>query len=220
MAMRIVKDLIKRLIGRVVPKRILAWRGPETAGGVALTFDDGPEPEGTERILEILRRHRCRATFFLVGQKARSRPELVLRMREEGHEIGSHGDTHRVLTEIAREEWVREIVTAETTLESLTGRPAVLFRPAKGCFNLSILGHQIRRRRTTVLWSVDPQDFGATDDEQLRRRLAAAPIRGGDILLLHDRVEATARVLPELIERIRRQGLDVCTVSRLLDSGG
>lgn len=211
----IEKALLKGVMG-FLPNRALLRHGLEGLKEIALTFDDGPHTEGTPLVLDILSSYQVRATFFLVGQKAMTYPHLARRIADEGHEMGNHTQSHRILTELTRKEWIEEIEAGEKTLQSLTGRSISYFRPPKGEFSLSILRHLAAKRTTTVLWSVDPKDFATDGEEPLWNKLRKNPLRGGDIILLHDWVPATVTVLPRFIEWIHEQGFRFATVGGML----
>jgi len=212
-----IKCALKGVIGWVVPKRILLWQGGENTNKVALTFDDGPDSEGTPAVLEILSRYQIQATFFLVGMHVKQNPEWVRKIVEARHEIGNHSQSHRVLTKLPYDEWRREIKEGEQILTHLSGRPISLFRPPKGQFSLSMFYYLARRKKTVVLWSIDPKDFAIENEDALWKTLVSAPIRGGDIVLLHDRCLATQTVLPRFIEWVVSKGLQFSTVGALLE---
>lgn len=203
-------------IKNFLPNRILIRRGPADRKQIALTFDDGPHAEITPLVLEILEQHSVPATFFLIGSRAAAHPQLVRRMIEDGHEVGNHSQTHGVLTELSREAGIREIESGEDTLKSITNRPINLFRPPKGELSLGALWRLAEKKTTTVLWSVDPKDFLMDSPECLWDKLKDEPLQGGDIVLLHDRLQAVVDVLPRLIERIRALDLRLTTVGGML----
>ncbi|QJC50948.1 polysaccharide deacetylase family protein [Paenibacillus albicereus] len=186
------------------------------AEGIALTFDDGPDPDYTPKVLELLARHGARATFFLLGMRAAEQPELAARIAAEGHEIGNHTWHHPDLTAESEETARREIGQAQQLLERLTGRAPALFRSPYGTFDDRLLRLAEELGLGFCLWSVDTEDWRLPGADALAERISGA--RPGDIVLLHDAggdrrqtLEALERALPELAASYR---LD--TVSSLL----
>ncbi|MGN7455961.1 polysaccharide deacetylase family protein [Paenibacillus pasadenensis] len=192
----------------------------EGAEGIALTFDDGPDPEFTPRVLELLARYGAKATFFLLGMRAAEQPELAARIAAEGHEIGNHTWLHPDLTAEPEETARREIGQAQQLLERLSGRAPVLFRSPYGTYDDRLLELAGELGFGFCLWSVDTEDWRLPGADALTERLSRA--RPGDVVLMHDAggdrsqtVEALERALPELAARFR---LD--TVSSLLRRPG
>ena len=186
-------------------------------GGVALTFDDGPQPGTTDRILDVLAELDIRATFFCVGRNARRHPQLVRRIRAEGHAVGSHSMTHPHPRGTALRELEREYAQGRRAVADALGADTRLFRPPHG--HLGPASSVLVRRLavTTWLWTVDPQDWrpGATVDGIVS---VAARAASGDVVLLHDWVEqpeapealdrsATVAALPAIARAVRDQGL-------------
>ena len=196
-----------------------AVRAPRSLGpgaaAVALTFDDGPDPESTPQVLDVLARHGATATFFCVGHRARSHPELLRRVQAEGHAIGSHSSTHRV-SGLRPRAVLADFDEGHSAVEEVLGRPVRLFRPPHGNLDWGVVpGLRVRPFRTW-LWTVDSGDYepGATT-ESIARRAGAAT--AGDVVLMHDALEEAAPgapprttmvdALPEVLEGLRARGL-------------
>ncbi len=175
---------------------------------VALTFDDGPHPVDTPRLLDELERCGARATFFFVGVKARAHPDLVRRAARAGHEVASHSDTHPWWFSLAPPARVRHEVRASVaTLEDLTGRRPRYFRPPMGHKNLFLSDVLRDEGLTLVTWSARAFDTLTREAGTIRRRLAGRA-GGGSILLLHEGAGGgAARALPGLIADLRARGL-------------
>ena len=128
-------------------------------GKVALSFDDGPHPTYTAEILEILKENGVKSTFFVVGQNAREHPDLVRRIAEEGHEIGNHTDSHAFLRDLSLAAMCKEVTEASDTIEEITGRRPVLFRPPGGSYSDSKIRVLSEMGYVSVLWSKDTRDW-------------------------------------------------------------
>jgi peptidoglycan/xylan/chitin deacetylase (PgdA/CDA1 family) len=185
---------------------------------VALTFDDGPDPEHTPKILDQLRRLDCRATFFLVGERVRRFPGLAVRIVEEGHAVGSHSQSHIDPWTVSWRTLAREYRDGRRTLEAATGGgPIRLFRPPKGYLDGAGAAAIMLCRLRPWLWTIDSHDWmPRVGREEILH--AIGPLRGGEIILLHDAIErplepaaldrsATVAALPEIVARARAAGL-------------
>ena len=180
---------------------------------VALTFDDGPSPY-TGQVLDVLRRERVRATFFLCGANARRYPELVRRIRAEGHQIGNHTYSHPYLYLMSEARIASEIDRTQDVLRKITGRRPTLFRPPYGVRWFSLWPLLRERGLTMVMWSDRGYD-GSLDADGIAKT-TLDQLRPGAIILLHDGFEtrapaevdraATVRALPAIISGVRKAG--------------
>lgn len=195
--------------------------GPATARRIALTFDDGPDPEWTPRVLERLAARGVRGTFFLVGERAGRAPDLVRAVAAAGHEVACHGWSHASLWRCGPRRTDEEIGRCHDLLGSLTGRPPRFFRPPWGMVNAAMFGALRRRGLRCVLWSIQPEGLRPRSGEaQAEHVLWRA--RPGAIVDLHDAEGvpgAPARLaaaLPPMIEGLRAAGYEFATVGDLL----
>jgi len=190
------------------------------SGAVALTFDDGPCPETTPRILKILAAERIRTTFFVVGREAQKQPELIRMILDEGHSVGNHTFSHPKCKTLSRRELLAEIEKTDSVVA--TARPgarAVAIRPPWGKLKLSHVIILLKQGRSLVYWSRSSYDYCSGASEVA---LAAEGLRSGDIFLMHNRYESTIEALPEILQTIKRQGLTCVTIDEALgldDSG-
>ena len=152
---------------------------------VALTYDDGPDPERTPEVLDALAEYGVRATFFLLAERARRHPDVVARLVADGHEIGLHGDDHARLSALPAREAVRRVKAARAALEDVAGRPVALYRPAYGAQTLGMLVGTRALGLDVVLWSAWARDWEPGTPEQAAHR-AAEGVHPGAVVLLHD----------------------------------
>ena len=158
---------------------------------VALTFDDGPHPEFTPKILDILAQHNAHATFFVIGRSAEKHPDLVKRMVREGHTIGNHTLDHdRFGVNQKRDYWRRQINETQRIVATITGQPPALFRSPMGFKTGHIAAAAKEARLPFVGWSVRSLDTRPLSSEKLAERVLARTA-GNDIILLHDGLEPT-----------------------------
>jgi peptidoglycan-N-acetylglucosamine deacetylase len=152
---------------------------------VALTFDDGPHPVYTQRVLEVLKKHGAKATFFMIGESARKHPHVVRQVAEGGHAIGNHTWTHVNLTKVgSRIERLRLMRSGAKEIEPFCLR---LFRPPYGAHNKKILLDAFILRCKTILWSASAQDWILQEPEEIAQKIITR-VSGGDIFLLHDAI--------------------------------
>ncbi len=152
---------------------------------IALTFDDGPNPAVTPRLLDLLDRHEVQATFFLIGEWVRAEPSLAREIAARGHTAGNHTNTHVALTFLSPGRIADELNRCDDAIEAATGEKPRWMRPPFG-FRSPLLGGIVRKSgdRGVVMWSRWARDWKPQPAEPVTRRLRA--VRGGDIVLLHD----------------------------------
>jgi peptidoglycan-N-acetylglucosamine deacetylase len=192
------------------------------AGTLALTFDDGPDPQFTPLVLDILADHRVAATFFVIGRQASAYPELVRRIVDEGHGLGTHSQSHPNPWALPPVELWRDYRDGRRTVESITGRPVRLFRPPKGYIDAVGAAAMRAARLRPWLWTVDSEDWrpGVTTGQLVAGLAGIGP---GDIVLLHDGLDgplapeaadrsATVEALPLVVHALQRRGLRLVTL--------
>lgn len=189
-------------------------KGPDDARGVALTFDDGPNPEHTPKILDALDRAGVKATFFVIGKKAEAHPEIVRDIARRGHVIGSHSYAHSRLFSLLSLGAVRQdIKRSLEVLEKITGARPTLFRPPIGHTNPRI-GKVVRELDLTVVgWNVKALDgLGASKPDRVASRVNRG-LEDGAIVLLHDAAErddhtpASLEALPKILDNLSAKNL-------------
>ncbi len=185
------------------------------ASGVALTFDDGPHPEGTPAVLEVLREAGVRATFFLVGEQVARRPRLADEIRTAGHLIALHGYRHRLQLRLRAAEIAGDLARGRTAIEDATGVSPGLHRPAYGIYS----GAGLRATRAAgmepLLWSRWGKDWRRFTTPGRIARRAVRDVTAGDVILLHDADfysareshKRTVRALPAILAELDRRGI-------------
>lgn len=186
---------------------------------VALTFDDGPDPEVTPALLDLLAQEGIAATFFCVGRRAARHPDLVRRIAAEGHLLGNHSYEHRRMTNLLSVRRLEEdIVRAQEELERLTGRRPLLFRPPMGLTNPRVFRVVRRQGLRVVGWTARAMDTVTRDPDTVVRRI----LRGtgpGAILLLHDGGVSARVLLPalrSLVSELRSRGFEFQRLDRMM----
>jgi peptidoglycan/xylan/chitin deacetylase (PgdA/CDA1 family) len=188
----------------------------EGLDGVALTFDDGPHPQGTPAVLELLREAgAAKATFFLVGEQVERRPALVAEIVAAGHRVELHSHRHRTQLRQTPRAIRDDAERARAAIEDAGGQAVADFRPPNGIFSASGLRAVRRRGWRPVLWSQWGRDWDAGATAESIARRATAAVRAGDVLLLHDADfysapdswARTVAALPAIFETLEARGL-------------
>lgn len=191
------------------------WQQPTTVPTVALTFDDGPDPVWTPRVLELLAEHGIPGTFFLLGEHATEHPSLARRVAESGHEIGNHTWNHPNLTRTTPEGITAQLERTQNALTRITGQRPRLFRPPFGHIDPPGLLAAARIECDIAMWTAAIRFHHADKDAQS----SLAEIRPGSIVLLHDTAancsEALLAACDRLIVGLRDRGYRFTTVSGL-----
>jgi len=218
--MRAISALRSRLGGYE-----LVYRREGAGDRICLTFDDGPAP-WTTPILETLRQHGGRATFFVLAPHVTAHPALATRIAREGHELGAHGTAHVDLTSLETSELRAGLESAQHVVETATGVRPRVFRPPYATSDRRVARAAASvGLRTTVLRDVDPADWQATDPDAVVAAVLEQ-VRAGSIVCLHDGVPAgnsgtsdrqvTAAAVARLVPELQARGLELVTVSELL----
>jgi len=182
---------------------------------VHLTFDDGPHPVATARILNVLASRSVRATFFCTGGQVERYPGLVQRMRSDGHEVENHGYSHRGFLFRSASFIRSDIAAADRAIVQHTGRPTRFLRPPFGSFGPTTMTVARELGKRMVLWSFDARDFAVRDVDAFLRQVVSH-VRPGSILLLHDNDSTEASIdmyLPRLVDELHGRGFSFAPVT-------
>ncbi|AET61136.1 xylanase/chitin deacetylase [Paenibacillus terrae HPL-003] len=174
-------------------------------GYVALTFDDGPNPNNTTTLLNTLKQNGLRATFFNLGQNAQNYPSIVRDQQAAGMWIGNHSWSHPHMTQLSASQMSSEITRTQQTLQSITGTAPKLFRPPYGETNATLKSIETQNGLTEVLWNVDSQDWNGATTAQIVA--AAGRLQNGDVILMHDQYQNTLQAIPQIAQNLKSRGL-------------
>jgi peptidoglycan-N-acetylglucosamine deacetylase len=190
--------------------------GTGTSNRIALTFDDGPHPESTYTLLEILKTFNIKATFFVVGTQAEKYPDLIKKIYEAGHEIGNHTYTHPDLTRLSREDVTKELEQTRTIIFNQTGFIPCLFRPPGGRFDDNTLSIARELNYSTVFWTINSGDWQKMTTRKLTSRILDYNPHGAIILMHNSDFSSTLTALPDILQKLKAEGYEFTTVSGLL----
>ena len=183
---------------------------------VALTFDDGPRRSTTSALLDGLSRRGARATFFLVGSNMEGNEDLVLRMEAEGHQVGVHSQSHKMLTGLNAADFYDEVDTLAIRLEHLLGHSKFALRPPYGMVDAGV-----RRMADApiIQWSIDPEDWSDQDTQRQVEHIVSRA-QDGDIILLHDIYSSSVDTALQVVDTLMAEGFFFVTVEELFEAKG
>ncbi len=214
--MSLFRQIAKHSLTAMLPHDVIVSRG--TGEGIALTFDDGPHPEFTPRLLDAFNNAGITATFFVVGERAAQHRDILQRIADDGHEIGNHTWSHSEPRETSARQLIDEVRRTRDLIEDATSRECRLFRPPKGELTLRKLLALRRGQQTIVLWNQDTKDYRMTaDSDEIVAWCRSYQSTSGDIVLMHDNhPHAIAAV--DFLNKEQTDVLSRCrTVSQLLN---
>lgn len=202
----------------------IVWEVPTTFKIIALTFDDGPDPEYTPEILDILKKNQAKATFFLIGQHMEEYPEIVKREVEEGHEIENHTFSHIVLQQMTNESFMNDINRADQLIQKYQPSSVKMFRPPGGGLNLNetVIDSLRKEHFEIVLWTwhQDTEDWKRPGVGRIVNTVTKNA-KNGDIIILHDAGgdrSQTVAALKQFIPQLKARGYQFVTVKELLST--
>jgi len=187
---------------------------------IVLTFDDGPHPRTTPKVLEILRRRHIKAIFFVLGLQAAKYPELVKQIYDEGHLIGNHSYGHKNLAQLSDAKLKEELLRTSLLIESITGHKPEYLRPPYGAMNRKVIKAAQLEGMKIMLWTVDPKDWSQKNETSILRNterqlgMTSGNMRGGAILL-HDIYPSTVRALEPLLDRLAASEYTIVSIDNL-----
>jgi peptidoglycan/xylan/chitin deacetylase (PgdA/CDA1 family) len=183
---------------------------------IAMTFDDGPSPANTTRLLDILKQRNIKVTFFMIGPNVVAHPEIARRALAEGHEIGNHSWTHPQLSKLSDQRVAEEITKTQEAIKNACGFTPTLLRPPYGAIT--------KRQRewiekqfglNVILWSVDPLDWKRPGASVITQRILS-DAQSGAIILSHDIHQQTVDAMPATLDALLAKGYKFVTVSQLI----
>ena len=213
-----IKKYIKHIISFFIPKKMVMWRGRSHSNKIALTFDDGPNPEFTPDVLRILKEKNVRATFFLIGKEISKHRELAKRIIDENHSVGAHTYSHYKFGSLSYENRKNEIVNGREVISNELGKKCSIFRPPQGSMSFRQLFYCIKEGLSTILWSVNSGDYEFKGAKYILNNVIGNDLKGGDVLLFHDDNQFTLEALPKIVEYFQDRDFEFATIEEMLGS--
>lgn len=197
---------------------IVFYKSRKPTKKIALTFDDGPHPRYTEKILEILERYNIKATFFVIGVNIRNYPEPLRKIAAAGHDIGNHSYSHTVDKNMSKSDILAEMQKCDSLIYDITGQKTKLYRPPCGFYGDEVVSAAKERGYTIVLWSVDTLDWKNTPPSEIVGNVIPNT-NGGEIILMHDYTSGkntTCEALELIIPMLLQKGYEFVKISELI----
>lgn len=182
---------------------------------ICITFDAAYGSEETQKIINILKEKKVKATFFLVGFWVEKYPEMVKALDEAGIEIGTHSNTHPYMSKLSAEQMKTELTTSINLIKNITGKEVKLFRPPYGDYNDTLISVCDSLNLKTIQWSVDSLDWKGLNTSQMLARITP-DINGGGIILFHNNSDHIVEALPVIIDTLLERGFELVKVSELV----
>lgn len=179
---------------------------------IALTFDDGPHPVYTKKLLEGLAERHVEATFFVVGENIPGNEELIARMKEEGHLIGNHTYDHVKICDMSGEEACEQVEKTSELVKEITGENTEFVRPPFGAWNKEM---ECSFTMIPVLWDVDPLDWTTQNSASVVQKVLNS-VEENDIILLHDCYDSSVEAALEIVDELLARGYEFVTVDELI----
>jgi peptidoglycan/xylan/chitin deacetylase (PgdA/CDA1 family) len=205
MAIRSLKYRVLGMLRHLSPPRFF-FRAPVEVPTLYLTFDDGPTPGVTDRLLDLLATHGAKASFFCIGNQLEHNQPLVQRIVEEGHLLGNHSFSHFQFSKMPPAEQIKEVLATDAVIQKMTGRDNRYFRAPYGRWTLGMLLTLWRHGKVPVHWSYDSDDYTKAPAAALIERFRRLPVSNGEIILLHDDLPLSIEILEVMLPEWQRAG--------------
>ena len=179
---------------------------------IAITFDDGPSPAWTPKLLDGLKERNVKATFFLIGENAENTPELVKRESEEGHLVGNHTYHHVEITRVPDETAKEEILMTNEVITGITGEEVSYMRPPFGAWQKKL---EWELDVMPVMWTIDPLDWATNNEDEIVNKVVTQA-KENDIILLHDCYESSVNAALRIVDILQKEGFEFVTVDELI----
>ncbi|HOB08101.1 MAG: polysaccharide deacetylase family protein [Limnochordia bacterium] len=210
-----IQPMIIQVFNAVSNRLVPIYAVDTPAKKIAVSFDATWGTDLTEEILAILREHEVKTTFFLAGYWVDKYPHYVIRIAEEGHEIGNHSYSHPHMNSLAFDAVVNELERNHAMIRELTGQDPFLFRPPFGEYNNTVIKAADSLGYYTIQWSIDSLDWKNTTADQIYQRVISQA-QPGAIVLFHNAAKETPRALRRILPELIAQGYEIVPVSELI----
>ena len=203
---------VERAEGSITVEKILMEQKETETRKIALTFDDGPHPYYTEQLLDGLKERNVCVTFFVTGEHAELYPDIIERMKEEGHLIGNHTYSHMQLRTGSLNAFKEELIKTNEIISGITGEEVIFVRPPYGTWEKSL---EAELNMFPVLWTIDPLDWCSNNADGVTRKVLSKA-RENAIILMHDSYASTVTAALRVVDELQEQGYEFVTVDEIL----
>ncbi len=186
---------------------------------IAISFDAAWGADYTEELLEILREHNVKTTFFLVAFWVDKYPDMVKKIDESGHEIGNHSSSHPKMSQLSKEKIKEELDTTSGKIETITGKKVILFRPPFGDYNNTLMKTASDLGYYVIQWDVDSLDYKDYGTNAIVERVLSK-VKNGSIVLFHNNATYTKSALPLILKSLEEKEYKIVPISELIHKEG
>ncbi len=188
---------------------------PETEKVISISFDAAWGNEDTGKLIEILDKYKVKTTFFVVGSWVDKYPESVKQLSDAGHEIMNHSNSHPHMTSLSKEQMIEEVKKCDDKIKKITGKKPHLFRAPYGDYNNNVVSTLRECGHYTIQWDVDSLDWKNLSSGEITERVVSR-VKPGSIVLFHNAALNTPAALPQILEKLQKDGYKIVPVSELI----
>jgi len=196
-----------------LPARILRYKERGSTSTIYLTFDDGPDPLVTPKVLALLKQFQAEASFFIVGKKIVQFPDMTKAIHEEGHLIANHSYNHIKFTDLDFRSQLEEVESTNKAIYDTLGIKCAIFRPPGGIWSFRLLWALVKKGIVLVNWNRDSLDCRNSTAQKIIKLFMKFPVQGGDIILFHDDDDKVCDILSEMLPYWQKQGFTFSALS-------
>lgn len=186
---------------------------------IAITYDDGPHPQNTLKILDILNKYNAKATFFMLGENVERNKWIPKKVVEQGSQIGTHSWNHPNLNKLSENDILFQISNSSKLIEEASGKEVKVFRPPYGNANQMVRNIARKENKAIILWNIDTEDWKSKDSKKVAEHVLDN-VKEGDIVLMHDIYPSTVEASEEIVRELTNRGYELVTVSELFENKG
>lgn len=208
-----MKNRIKTFIMNILPSKLLRYKEASNHDVIYLTFDDGPDPTITPKVLALLQQYGAVASFFVVGNKAEKFPEIVKQTHDLGHLVANHSYNHQKFTDLSFSTQLQEVDSTNQAIKNIIGSDCRIFRPPGGIWNFRLLWSLFVKGIVLVNWNRDSLDCRNNSSQDINQLFKQHSVQGGDIILFHDDNEKVCEILGEMLPYWQAQGFSFNVLS-------
>ncbi len=203
-------------IARFLPNRLVATHGSRKNKVLYLTFDDGPNPNFTQKICELLDKYSAKSTFFCIGKHIAAHPNIAQYLMDNGHLLANHSHTHRSFSSQSRESQLTEANNCQNEIDNIDKNNKKIFRAPQGLLSFWLMVSLLKKNWRIAHWSFDSKDYQQKPFAEQIKIFETRPARNGDILLFHDDSQLAYDMLEHMLPIWKEQGFEFNTVTELI----
>ena len=206
---------VRAVSGKATERKLPIYSVQTEDKKIAITFDAAWGNSDTDRLLEVLKKHGAKATFFFTGQWVSKFPDDVLKIYASGHECANHSDAHAHISSMSAQQLLEDIKTCNGKITAVTGKTPVLYRGPYGEYNNTLLTQVESLKMYAVQWDIDSRDWQKKSVDEMVKSVTENA-KGGSIVLFHCDCENTPEALDKILESLRKEGYKFVTTSELI----